>query len=188
MKTLVFAVALSLLMLPVPGSAEEAVGAEEDHQALRQLLWAVKEAINTRDAELLKSHLHESYALTVLNQQVVSGETGVDDLFRDWFRGPNAPLKRLKVDPVATVPTQVFDGRFGTVYGTSTDAFQLATGDTYVFKTHWTASVIKEEGDWLLLNVHIGTNPLDNAFLDEYRKGMGFGGVIIEIARFFEDD
>lgn len=185
MKTLVFLAALLILLPTSSCLADAPSGTEQDHQELRQLLQVVKDAIETRNAAALKPYLHETFAITVLNQQVVTGEHGVEDLFRDWFLGANAPLKSLKIEPVATIPTHIYDGRFGTVYGTSTDTFELADGDSYAFQTHWTAAVIKEEGRWKLLTAHIGSNPLDNAFLHAYRKAMGFGGVLIEMARLF---
>jgi ketosteroid isomerase-like protein len=170
----------------VPLSAAGGSGTEEDHEELRKLLTLVKEATDQNRAELLKPYLHEDFVMTVLNQQVAVGRDGLEKLFDDWFQQEGAPLKSLVIEPAATVPTRIVDDRFGTVYGTSADTYELADGDKFVFNSHWTATVLKEDGRWKVVTVHVGVDPLDNPLINAYRKAMGLGGVAIEFGKLFQ--
>jgi ketosteroid isomerase-like protein len=158
-------------------------GTEADHEQLRQLLIATQEAVNNDRLEELEAHLHEDYVITVMNQQIVTRDRTLTQLFNEWFKKPDAIIKSLKIAPVASVETRIYDGRFGFCYGTSTDSYELADGRSFAFESKWTATMIKQGDQWKLLALHVGVDPIENPLIDGYRAGFGFGGVLIEINR-----
>jgi ketosteroid isomerase-like protein len=160
-------------------------GTEADHEQLRQLLITVQEAVNKDQLDTLEAYLHEDYVITVMNQEVVTKEWTLTQLFNEWFKKPDAIIKSLKIAPVASIETNIYDGRFGVCYGTSIDSYELADGRSFEFNSKWTATMLKEGDQWKLLALHVGVDPIENTLIDGYRSAFGFGGVLIEIGRLF---
>ena len=182
MKKLIF---LVVLLTSTVTLAATDTGTEADHEQLRQLLTTVQEAVNNDQLELVEAHLHQDYVITVMNQEVVTKDWTLKQLFNEWFKKPDAFIKSLKIAPVASIETKIYDGRFGVCYGTSTDSYELADGRSFDFNSKWTATMIKEGDQWKLLALHVGVDPIENTLIDGYRTALGFGGVVIEISRLF---
>ncbi len=174
---------LWILWIPLLASAATDSGTAADHDQLRQLLKTAQEAVNSDRPELLQNYLHPDYAITVMNQQLVTQEMTLEQLFHDWFKKPDAILKGLQIQPEASIQTNIYEGRFGVCYGTSADTYELSDGRKFTFDSKWTASLIKEDGQWKLLALHVGVDPINNPLIDGYREGFGFGGVLIEFNR-----
>jgi hypothetical protein len=183
MKTLLIVLGM---LLSVAAWAATDTGTEADHAQLRQMLLKAQEAVNRDRPEDIEALLHEDYVITVMNQEVVAPGRTLRQLFHDWFKKPGAVLKSMHTEPKASIQTNIYDGRFGVCYGTSVDTYELSNGQSYQFDSNWTATVIKEGNEWKLLALHVGVNPIENPLIDGYRKGLGFGGVVIEIMRLFE--
>lgn len=180
MKKLFF---MLLVLASVSVSAATNTGTEADHEQLRQLLQTAREAVNNDQPELLQPYLHKDYVITVMNQEVVTEEKPLKQLFHEWFKKPDAIIKSLHIEPEASILTNIYDGHFGVCYGTSADTYELSDGRKFTFDSKWTATVIKEDGQWKLIALHVGVDPIDNPLIDTYRRGLGLGGVVIEIKR-----
>ena len=180
MKPLFFMLAM-LIPITIPAATD--TGTEADHDQLRQLLKTVQEAVNSDQPELLEAYLHKDYVITVINQEIATREKSLKQLFHEWFKKPDAILKRLHTEPEASIKTNIYGGQFGVCYGTSVDTYELADGRQFQFDSKWTATVIKEGERWKLLSLHVGVDPIDNPLIDGYRRAFGLGGVIIEINR-----
>lgn len=172
-----------LLLTSVSISAATDTGSEADHEQLRQLLEAAQRAVNNDQPELLQAYLHKDYVITVMNQEVLTEDKSLEQLFYDWFKKPDAILKGLQIEPEATIMTNIYGGRFGVCYGTSADTYELTDGRKFTFDSSWTATMIKEDDQWKLLALHVSVNPIDNPLIEGYRSAFGFGGVLIEIKR-----
>lgn len=180
MKILCF---LMLMVASIGVSAATDTGTEADHEQLRQLLKTAQDAVNNDQPELLQAYLHKDYVITVMNQELVTEEKTVEQLFYEWFKKPDAILQSLHIEPEASILTNIYEGRFGVGYGTSADTYELTDGRKFTFNSKWTATMIKEDGQWKLLALHVGVDPIDNPLIDGYRSAFGFGGVLIEIKR-----
>ena len=175
--------AVSFLLVSFATCASTDTGTEADHEQLRQLLQQAQVAVNGDRPELLEAHLHKDYVITVMNQEVVTRDRTLVQLFHEWFKQPGAILKSLQTRPEASIKTNIYQGRFGVCYGTSVDTYELSDGRKFEFNSNWTATVIKEDDRWKLLALHVGVDPIENPLIDAYRSGLGFGGVLIEIGR-----
>jgi hypothetical protein len=167
--------------------ADAETGTQADHDQLRQLLKTAQEAVNSDHPELLEAYLHKDHVITVMNQELVNQERPLKQLLHDWFKKPDAILKGLRIAPEATIETRIYGGRFGVCYGTSVDTYELSDGREFAFDSKRTATVIKENGQWKLLALHVGVDPIENPLIDGYRGGLGFGGVMIEFSRLLFD-
>ena len=178
---------LLVMLLSTLVMAEGNSGTPADHEQLRRLLITAQESVNNDHPEQLEAYLHPDHVITVMNQELVTKERTLTQLFHDWFKKPDAVLKSLHVEPQASLQTKIYDGRFGICYGTSVDTYELSDGRKFDFDSKWTATLIKEDGQWKLLALHVGVDPIENPLIDGYRSGMGFGGVLIEFGRLLFD-
>lgn len=178
---------LWVLLFSAVVSAGTVNGTPADHDQLRNLLKLTQEAINNDQPERLEPYLHKDYVITVMNQELVTKDHTLKQLFHDWFKKPDAILKSLRIAPEATIETRIYGDRFGLCYGTSVDTYELSDGREFAFDSKWTATLIKDAGQWKLLALHVGVDPIENPLIDGYRSGMGFGGVMIEFGRLLFD-
>jgi hypothetical protein len=151
---------------------------EADHDTLRKLMVDATAALNDLDSATLVKYLAEGFVLTFADQTVVTDPAQLDGYIAHYFTGENAPLKSVNFVPEATEKVRFIDSRTGVVYGTSADTYTLADDKNLVLDTHWTATVIKEDGHWLVQTFHAGVNMLDNPILEATSQGGLISGGI----------
>lgn len=162
----------------IPAGSSVQVLGEADHQALRKLMVEATAALNDLDAGALGKHLADGFVLTFADQTVITDPAQLDGYIASYFTGENAPVKSVRFIPEATEKVLFIDARTGVVYGTSADTYTLANDTSLVFDTHWTATVVKQEGRWLVQTFHAGVNMLDNPILDAAGQGSLLSGGI----------
>jgi len=144
---------------------------EADHEVLRTLMAEATTALNKLDAAALRKHLADGFVLTFADQSVVTDPAQLDGYIDGYFKGKDAPLKSVQILPEATEKVRFIDSRTGVVHGTSADTYTLADDSSLVLDTHWTATVVKQDGQWLVQTFHAGVNMLDNPILDAAAQG-----------------
>ena len=159
-----------------PDSTSTTALGEADHDALRKLMTEATGALNRLDAAALAKYLADGFVLTFADQTVITDMAELDGYIAGYFTADNAPLKSVSFVPEATEQVRFIDSRTGVVYGTSADTYTLADDTSLVFDTHWTATVVKEDGRWLVQTFHAGVNMLDNPILDATSQGSLFSG------------
>jgi len=159
---------------------------EADHAALRALRNKVAAAIDRQDTKALASCFAKDFAFTAVNQTVVTNETQVQEFFDRMFRSSDALLSGLKTDPEADIPTRFVDTNTGVCYGRSKDTYTLKSGKQVEMNVRWSATVVKENGEWKVALAHIGTDFLDNPVLEGVKGfvkkagfGAGVGGLLL---------
>jgi len=153
---------------------------KQDHEALRALLATFTEAFNTRNLDPLLPHLHPMFAVTMVNQDVVTSPNELKGYLAQQFDGPDALLTDVKIKPDADVLTAFVEGRIGINRGSSVDTYTLKDGRVVTLNTRWTGTAIKDGSQWKILNAHIGLNAIDNPILDgmEKLKWLWTGGAL----------
>jgi ketosteroid isomerase-like protein len=144
------------------------------HQELRVLRTNVIEAITKGDFERTLSLVHTNLVVTWQNAEVCRGHKGLREFFnrvgQQTFRG-------YKVPPTPDELTILYGGDTGISFGSTVASYQLF-GRDYEFVSRWTATVVKENGRWLLSSYHISMNVLDNPLLNGAKKALyWFGGI-----------
>ena len=160
---------VALACIAAPAHAQNPAD-EKDHEALRALLGTFTKAFNTGQIDPLLPHLHKDFTVTMVNQDVVSNPKELKGYLDKMLRSANTPLKEVKIAPEADIKTVFVEGRIGINHGNSVDTYTLKDGRTYTLNTRWTGTVIKEDGNWKVLNAHIGLNILDNPILDAVER------------------
>ena len=159
---------------------------DADHDALRALLRQAKEAVNNKNFDSLKPLFHDKFSVTTVDQKLFTSFDDFKSHFAGLFTGPNAPLKGITFNPEADALTEFVGDNIGLSHGSSTDTYNFADGDTRTMTSRWTATLIKDSGRWKILNLHIGTNLLDNPVTEAakgyvYKAGLAaaFGGLLV---------
>jgi ketosteroid isomerase-like protein len=144
------------------------------HNELRALRTQVLDAIKAGDVERTLTYVHPNLVVTWQNQEVCRGREGLREFYnrmgKDAFRG-------YKVDPLPDELTILYGGDTGISFGSSVAAYRLL-GKEYEFKNRWTATVVKENGRWLLASYHVSNNTLDNPLVNTAKRALyGAGGI-----------
>jgi ketosteroid isomerase-like protein len=177
MKHHILAMAASAFVT-VAGSAIAQPAEDPAHEELRTLRKQVIEAITSGDVERTLAFVHPTVVVTWQNHEVVRGHQGLRDFMermgRDAFRG-------YRVDPTPDDLTILHGGDTGISFGSSVGEYRLF-GATFEFTNRWTATVVRENGRWLLAAYHVSNNVLDNPLLRAGVGGAGVAGIVIGLA------
>ena len=144
------------------------------HNELRALRTQVLDAIKAGDVERTLTYVHPNLVVTWQNQEVCRGREGLREFYnrmgKDAFRG-------YKVDPIPDELTILYGGDTGISFGSSVAAYRLL-GKEYEFKNRWTATLVKENGRWLLASYHVSNNTLDNPLVNIAKRALYLAGGI----------
>lgn len=170
-------------LLPVSALAQEERHA--DHEALRGILKTSKEALNSKNFDLLKSVLaKEHFTITTVDNQKF---TSLEEFSKYWdklLKGNDAVLKDIQIDPSADNATEFLADNIGVVDGTSNETYHFKDGDVRSMQTRWTAVVKLEDGVWKIAKIHFSSNILDNPLLNDVKQALERFVLIAAIAGF----
>jgi ketosteroid isomerase-like protein len=152
------------------GQVPDEDGHAADHAALRIVMKEVATALNERDVPGITRHLASPFVFTAMNQRVITSPAQMEKMMQELFVGPEAPLTDIHTEPEATVPTIFTSADTGYCYGTAKELYTLKDGGSMTMTTHWTASVVRQNGVWKASTIHLGLDPLDNPILRKAAK------------------
>jgi ketosteroid isomerase-like protein len=175
-----FALVLASSLLSAAAPAQER---DPDHEELRAMLRTVKQAVNDRQLPPLVGLLDRGFAITMLDQTLITEPRQLEEYFQRHFDAPGSVLKSVHIEPEAEILTAFVPGGVGVNRGTSTDTYTLKSGQQVVLKTRWSATLRKaEDGKWKIVLLHVGANVLDNpilGFAGRTRHLWGAGGLVL---------
>lgn len=155
---------------------------EQDHEELRLLLRSARDAANAKNFDALKPLFYDKFTITTVDQQVFTDLDKFKAYFASMFTGDKAPLKSITFNPEADALTEFVGDNIGISHGTSTDTYAFSDGDTRTMASRWTATLIKDNGKWKILNLHFGANLLDNPYTNALKSSLykvgGIAGVV----------
>jgi ketosteroid isomerase-like protein len=157
------------------GSSWQQASAAEDpaHNELRALRTEMIDAITKGDFNRVLRHVHTNVVVTWQNNDVCRGHQGLREFFnrmgKDAFKG-------YKVPPTPDELTILYGGDTGVSFGQTVAQYKIL-GKDIEMKSRWTATLVKEDGRWLLASYHVSANPLDNPLLNAAKGGLYWAGV-----------
>lgn len=182
LKTIVAALALILGAVGISSAFAAEENRDADHAALRALRDKVVQGIDKQDIKLLASCFAKEFAFTAVNQTVVTNEAQMQEFFDRMFHAKDAIVTSMITEPVADILTRFVDANTGICYGSSKDAYTMKTGKVVEMSVRWSATVVKENGEWKVAIAHIGTDFLNNPVLDgveKFTKVVGLGAAVV---------
>lgn len=132
------------------------------HDELRALRAEMEAAIGAGDINRVLPLLHPNVVVTWQNGEVNRGHAGVKAFFERMGR---QSFGGYKLPPTPDDLTVLYaGGTAGVSFGRSVGQFNVLN-QSLEFENRWTATVVKENGRWLLTSYHVSWNALDNPLL-----------------------
>lgn len=110
----------------------------------------------------LEQYLYEPFSATMINQETIMSREELKAYFEKWVSGEGALIKSITMALEADELTTIYDGKYGIARGSNMESYELTTGKPYDLASRWTATLIKDGGQWKVLAVHSGVNFIDN--------------------------
>ena len=138
------------------------------HDELRALRGEVLGAITQGDFDKVLTFVHPNVVITWQNNQVCRGHKGLRE-FMD--RMGKQAFKRHKVPPTPDELTIFYGDNTGLSFGQTVAQYNIL-GKELEVTSRWTATLVKENGRWLLAGYHVSANVLDNPLLNGAKKAL----------------
>lgn len=166
---------LACLCVALTGAASLTARAAEDpaHNELRTLRTEVIDAITKGDFDGVIRHVHTNVVVTWQNGEVCRGHQGLRDFFN---RMGKEAFKGYKTPPTPDELTILSSNDHGISFGTTVANYNLL-GKELELKSRWTATLVKENGQWLLASYHVSMNVLDNPLLNGAKQSLVWVGI-----------
>jgi hypothetical protein len=138
---------------------------EATHNELRALRDGLLSAMNKGDIDGQLSYLHTNAVITWHNAETSRGKEGVRDYYNRLMGGPNKMVEKFSAEINVDELTILHGENTGISFGSSIEHFKMANGRSFDLKGRWTATLVKENGRWLIASLHVSTNLFDNIIL-----------------------
>lgn len=190
MKKLLHTIPLTLLLVAAPLQAYPVIeltpentpasapkSEETLHQELRQLRDHMQTALNKRDLDALLDGLTDDVVFTTMNGDRVIGKEQVRSYYEKMLGGSQPVVKTITAQFEADKLSHLYDdGNTAVAFGHSNDRYELAGGETWEVKPQWSATIVRQNGRWLIAGFHYSVNMLDNPVLSAQRNWLMGGG------------
>jgi len=144
--------------------AQQAQAPAEDpaHNELRAFLSNLRTAVKSGDVDAQLKYTHPNIVVTWQNNEVSRGHNGLREFMK---RMGTAAFRGYEVEPTPDELTILAGDDTGISFGRSVARYSVL-GNEYVFQNRWTATLVKENDQWLLASYHVSLNALDNPILN----------------------
>jgi ketosteroid isomerase-like protein len=143
---------------------------EATHNELRALRDGLLEAVNKGDIERQLTYLHTNVVITWHNAEVSRGRDGVLAYYKRLTSGAQKMVEKFAAEINVDELTILYGADTGISFGSSVEHFTLAKGKKLDLQGRWTATLVKEDGKWLIASLHVSSNLFDNAVFDIVKK------------------
>lgn len=175
---------MKLLLAALACAFTLAARAEEDpaHNELRAVRDGLLAAMNRGDIEAQLPFLHPNVVVTWHNAEVSRGRDGVRRYLDRMLNGPAKVVEKFGADVKVDELSVVYGGDTAIAFGSALERFTMAGGRKFEFTGRWSATLVKEDGKWLVANLHTSDNIFDNPLLNGVTKMVRYlagGGVAL---------
>lgn len=153
---------IAMLLMASAIRAEENKATHDELRALRDGLLA---AVNKNDVDGIVGYMETNVVVTWQNAEVSRGRDGVRAYYNGLMAGPNHVVQSFSTSVNVDELTILYGNDTGIAFGSSADHFKLTSGLDLSLKDRWTATVVKEQGRWLIASFHISANVFNNQLL-----------------------
>lgn len=173
---------------PEPASADSpaADGDKATHEQLIAIREAIVKSVNEQDVDGLIEHIHPDVVVVWQNAVISRGHEGVRTYYKEALGGPEAVLESFTVEPKVQELTILHGDDTGIAYGTILCHFKFKGGRQFDLNGPWSATLVKNEGDWTIASFHASAGLFDNPLLLAAQAWLirgcfisGFAGLIL---------
>ncbi len=162
---------------------------QAEHDQLRMVRDELIAAINAKNSQTVLERMHPNVVLTTQDGKelkVVRGREGVQEYLDRLLIGPTRGVESLKLDVIVDELSAIYHDHTAIAFGSSFDHYKLVDGTEFDLKTRWSATLVKEQDQWLLANLQVSTNLFDNPVLAAFSRvaiwiaaSAGIAGLVI---------
>jgi ketosteroid isomerase-like protein len=151
-----------------------AASAQEDpaHNELRAVRDGLLTAMNHGDIEAQLAFLHPNVAVTWHNAEVSRGREGVRSYLQRMLNGPSKVVEKFGAEVSVDELSIIYGGDTAIAFGSANEHFTLTSGSVFDFTGRWSATLVKENGKWLVANLHTSDNIFDNPLLNRLKRAI----------------
>ncbi|PYQ63988.1 MAG: polyketide cyclase [Acidobacteria bacterium] len=161
-----------------PPAAAAPASDEATHNELRALRDGLLDAMRKGDIERELTFFHPNAVVTWHNAEVSRGRDGIRKYLTRMLQGPNKAVDSFNADVNVDELTILYGGDTGIAFGSAVEHFKMASGRNFDLPARWSATMVKENGQWLIANLHSSDNLFDNPLLDSAKRTIGWTGAI----------
>lgn len=170
---------LLLLGLAMPLCSPAATTPEDPtHNELRAVRDGLLDAMAKGDIERQLTYLHPNIVITWHNAEVSRHRDGVRAYLNRMLTGPNKIVASYNADVNVDELSALYGGTTAVSWGSATEHFKLSNGMTFDLPARWSATLVKEDGKWLIANLHASDNLFDNPLLNATKRTTYWAGGI----------
>lgn len=152
----------ALTAVAVMGASGPQAQDEKEHDALRAFKGLYEKAVNEGKLEILEPHLDPGFTGVMLTGEEVTGFAGLKAYWEKLWKMIGQGGKYT----TALSPERSWiQGDVAVARGTAQEHVVAASGNEYKFSPHWTAVLVRREGNWKVLRVQGSMDPVGNPFV-----------------------
>ena len=147
---------------------------EETHRQLRALKDGAEAAFNKMGESGSTDHLaplidyvHDSIVLVAMNGETVIGKDGIRDYFMRTVGGPDPTVASVHHTFDVAALSTLYGDDTAVAHGSSWGRYNLTDGLAFEVDTFWTATMVKEDGRWLLASFQFAPSIFENPLLNK---------------------
>lgn len=164
--------------MPPPASPSD----EATHDELRALRDGLLDAMGKGDIERELTFFHPNAVITWHNAEVSRGRDGIRKYLSRMLEGPDKAVESFKADVTVDELTILYGGDTGVAFGSAVEHFAMTSGRTFDLPARWSATLVKENGRWLIASLHASDNLFDNPLLGLARRMAWIAGGVALVA------
>ncbi|MEO8021727.1 MAG: nuclear transport factor 2 family protein [Polaromonas sp.] len=139
-----------------------------DVARIHALLREIEEATNTRDIQRLLRHATDGVVMLSKNGETLVGKAAVD-AYVNRMLGAAGPALTGMHTRVIQDGAPIIHGAVAMAHGTSDDAYEFQGGMRLAIVTPWSATLVRQDGEWRIASLHFSFNLFDNPLLNAAR-------------------
>jgi hypothetical protein len=174
MKTLT--TLLLLLCLTSPAWPQAAAPEDPAHNELRAVRDGLLDAMAKGDIDRQLTYLHPNVVVTWHNAEVSRRREGVRTYLDRMLQGPNKVVASYSAEVTADELSILYGGVTAISWGSAVEHFKLASGLNFDLPARWSATLVKEDGKWLIANLHASDDLFDNPMLNAAKRTAYWAG------------
>ncbi len=139
-------------------------------------------AIAENDIERQLTFMHPDVVVTWHNAEVSRRREGVREYLQRMLEGPDKVVAHYGADLTVDELSILHGDRTAISWGSALEHFELSNGTRFDLPARWSATLVKEDGQWLIASLHASDNLFDNPMLAAVKRIAFWAGGICSVA------
>ena len=149
-------------------------GQEESpvHAELRELRDRIFASYEARDLDALLKDVHPEVIATWQNGFRARGHNDIRTFYKEMLGGDKPIVRDVKSKLTVDGLSVLHGDQTAVACGNLVDQFDLTSGSKLDMESKWTATVVKQEGRWLVASFHVSVSVFDNPVMSAMQSWL----------------